>query len=61
MQMQATRDIAVRLHKQGILEILQKGSPIDVSKPIRGPIRLRLCACQVHFKHETGTQSMTPV
>ena len=42
--MQATRDVAVLLHKQGVLEILQKGSPIDVSKPIRGPIRLRLCA-----------------
>lgn len=46
--MQATRDVAVLLHKQGVLEILQKGSPIDVSKPIRGPIRLRLRARPDH-------------
>lgn len=43
LQMQTTRDVAVLLHREGFLEIVQKGKPVDISKPMRGPIRLRLC------------------
>jgi hypothetical protein len=39
--MELTRKLAVRLAREGFLEILQRGAPIDLSKPIRGPVRLR--------------------
>ena len=42
--MDLTRTVAVRLAKDGVLVIEQKGRVIDQGsgKPIRGPIRLRL-------------------
>lgn len=40
--MQPTRDVALTMMKEGVLEITQKGKPIDLLKPIIGPCRLRL-------------------
>ena len=39
--MQATRDVAVSMVKQGQLEITQKGQVVDPDS-FKGPIRLRL-------------------
>ena len=36
------REAAVRLAKQGKLEVLRKGRPVEVLSALRGVIRLRL-------------------
>ncbi|KAG2447677.1 hypothetical protein HYH02_007137 [Chlamydomonas schloesseri] len=38
-----TREVAVALARQGVLEVLQKGQPVDPDS-FKGPIRLRLTA-----------------
>jgi hypothetical protein len=40
--MQPTRDVALTMMKEGVIEITQKGKPIDPLQPIIGPCRLRL-------------------
>jgi hypothetical protein len=40
--MSLTRDVARKLAQAKEIEVLQRGSPIDPCKPVRGPIRLRL-------------------
>ena len=40
--MEATREVARRAAKMGILTIEQKGAPVDSIDGFKGPIRLRL-------------------
>ena len=40
--MEATRRVARRLARDGVVEILQRGSPVRDADNVRGPIRLRL-------------------
>jgi hypothetical protein len=39
--MQPTRDVALTMMKEGVIEITQKGKAIDPLQPIIGPCRLR--------------------
>lgn len=40
--MAATRETAMKLHRNGKIEICQKGEVIDSDQAVAGPIRLRL-------------------
>jgi len=42
--MAATREAAARLVAAGLVEVTQKGEVVDVATA-KGPIRVRLCAC----------------
>ena len=41
-KMELTRKVALQLVKEGKIVIKQKGKIVDISKPIKGPIRLSL-------------------
>jgi hypothetical protein len=50
--MPQVRDVAIRLAREGIIEVTQRGAPISLDS-FHGPIRLRLCSkdCLSKEKH----------
>lgn len=40
-EMNAVREVAIDLHKQGKVVITQKGKPVDIDE-IKGPIRIKI-------------------
>ena len=44
--MEATRDVARQLAREGLVHITQRGSVLDPGKPWRGPIRLALVSAR---------------
>lgn len=50
--MEDTRQVARQLAREGIIEIVQKGTVLDPNKACKGPIRLRLNTKQTNEQEQ---------